>query len=111
MPIELTLLINFSSSNATEKPFIDSSLSMVPPVCPSPLPDILATGTPQAATSGAKTRVVLSPTPPVECLSTFIPFILSKLSLSPEFTIAIVKSTVSLSFILLKKIAINNAEA
>ena len=29
--------------------------------------------TPQAATMGAITRVVLSPTPPVECLSALIP--------------------------------------
>ncbi len=48
-----------------------SSLSMVPPVCPSPRPDILAIFSPQAATMGAMTSVVLSPTPPVECLSHF----------------------------------------
>ncbi len=37
---------------------------------PRPRPDSLAIGTPQAATSGATTSVALSPTPPVECLST-----------------------------------------
>jgi hypothetical protein len=33
-------------------------------------PDIIGTATPQAATSGASTIETLSPTPPVECLST-----------------------------------------
>ena len=47
----------------------DSSLSIVPPVKPRPRPLILPTGTPQAATSGMTTSEVLSPTPPVECLS------------------------------------------
>ncbi len=46
-----------------------SSLSIVPPVKPRPRPLILATGTPHAATSGMTTSEVLSPTPPVECLS------------------------------------------
>ena len=57
---------------------MDSNLSIVPPVCPKPLPLILATGTPKLATKGAKIRVTLSPTPPVECLSTFIPSIADK---------------------------------
>ena len=57
----------------TLKPFIDSTLSSVPPVWPKPRPDILATLAPQAATIGVKERLVLSPTPPVECLSTLIP--------------------------------------
>ena len=48
---------------------MDSSLSMVPPVWPRPRPDILPTGSPQAAASGATTSVTLSPTPPVLCLS------------------------------------------
>jgi hypothetical protein len=48
---------------------MDSSLSSVPPVCPSPRPDILPKIAPQAATSGARTSVTLSPTPPLECLS------------------------------------------
>ena len=51
-------------------PGIDSSLSSVPPVCPSPRPLIFPTGTPQAATIGPTAIEVLSPTPPVECLST-----------------------------------------
>ena len=42
---------------------------------PDPRPDIFATFRPQAATRGSTTRVVLSPTPPVECLSTALPMI------------------------------------
>ena len=37
---------------------------------PSPRPLIFPNGTPQAATIGATAIDVLSPTPPVECLST-----------------------------------------
>ena len=92
------------------KPGMDSSLSIVPPVCPSPLPDILATGTPQAAQRGAKIKVVLSPTPPVLCLSTLKPSISDKSTISPEFAIASVKRDVSFSFIPFKKIAIRRAE-
>jgi pyrimidine-nucleoside phosphorylase len=35
--------------------------------------EIFATGTSKAATNGPNTNVVVSPTPPVECLSTLIP--------------------------------------
>ena len=56
-----------------EYPGIDSSLSIVPPVKPSPLPDIFATGRPSDATIGIRINVILSPTPPVECLSITIP--------------------------------------
>ena len=45
--------------------------------------------TPKDATSGAKTKDVLSPTPPVECLSTLTPGISDKSSLSPELSIEI----------------------
>ncbi len=48
---------------------MDSSLSSVPPVWPSPRPDIIGTATPQLATIGASSSETLSPTPPVECLS------------------------------------------
>ena len=37
---------------------------------PSPRPDSWGTAAPQAATSGHSGRLILSPTPPVECLST-----------------------------------------
>ena len=43
---------------------------MVPPVCPNPRPAIIGTDTPKQATKGAKTNEILSPIPPVECLST-----------------------------------------
>ena len=46
------------------------SLSSVPPVWPSPRPEIIGTKRPQAATIGASIRLTLSPTPPLECLST-----------------------------------------
>ena len=38
-------------------------------MCPSPRPLSWGTATPHAATSGASGSVILSPTPPVECLS------------------------------------------
>ena len=55
--------------SAARQPGIDSSLSSVPPVWPRPRPDSCGTATPHAATSGASGSVILSPTPPVECLS------------------------------------------
>jgi hypothetical protein len=67
-----------------------SSLSSVPPECPSPRPLIIGTGTPQAATHGARTRETLSPTPPVECLSTLIPGIPDRSAIAPERVIAVV---------------------
>ena len=108
--ILLTLFINCSSVNSTEKPLKLSNLSIVPPVWPRPLPDIFATGIPRDATSGVKHIDVLSPTPPVECLSTLIPLILDKSITSPELTIDIVKLAVSLLDISLKKSVINKAE-
>ena len=81
---------------------MDSNLSMVPPVCPNPRPDIFATFPPQAATIGAIASVVLSPTPPVLCLSTFTPSIPDKSIISPECAIANVKFPNSLSVIPLK---------
>ena len=56
-----------------------SNLSAVPPVSPNPLPLILGTHTPAAAAIGATIKVILSPTPPVECLSTIGFLILFKL--------------------------------
>jgi hypothetical protein len=56
---------------------------------------IFATGTPQLATSGPRTSVVLSPTPPVECLSTFTPGTLDRSIIFPERAIASVSHTVS----------------
>ena len=84
MPMACTCRINSSSLRPMRKPEMLSSLSSVPPVCPSPRPLILATGTPQAATSGASTSEVVSPTPPVECLSVGTPFSMDRSIISPE---------------------------
>ena len=79
------------------KPGMLSSLSIVPPVWPSPRPDILATGTPADATRGPTTSVVVSPTPPVECLSTFTPLMGDRSTVSPEATSSWVRYAVSSS--------------
>ena len=69
MPISANWRTKAAASRSTRMPGNDSSLSMVPPVKPRPRPLILPTGTPHAATRGMTTNDVLSPTPPVECLS------------------------------------------
>ncbi len=69
-PTSFTISLNSFSDRFVRNPGIDSSLSKVPPVCPNPLPEIMGTLQPQAATIGARTKLTLSPTPPVECLST-----------------------------------------
>ena len=74
---------------------MDSILSTVPPVKPRPLPLILAIGTPQADARGATMSVVLSPTPPVECLSTLMPLIGDRSMVSPEYLMALVRLKVS----------------
>ena len=90
------LATNSSSVSSTRKPGIDSSLSSVPPVCPSPRPLIFPNGTPQAATIGATAIEVLSPTPPVECLSTtFRPSAPARSIVSPLRIIASVSASVS----------------
>jgi hypothetical protein len=99
MPIVLTFFINVSTGISVENPEKLSSLSIVPPVCPRPLPLIFATGIPQEATSGTSASDVLSPTPPVECLSTLIPWIAERSSRSPLSAMASVRFKVSCSFI------------
>ena len=94
-PVSFIFLINSSFESDVLNPGILSSLSIVPPVLPSPLPLIFATLPPHAATIGASTSVVLSPTPPVLCLSTLIPLTADRLSLSPLSAIAIVRRKVS----------------
>ena len=76
-------------------PAMASSLSRVPPVWPSPRPDIMGTATPQLATSGARSSETLSPTPPVECLSTTGRSMPSKRSRSPEAIMASVRAASS----------------
>merc|ERR1719481_235824 len=53
-----------SRLSCTLYPGMLSSLSRVPPVMPSPRPDIIGTFSPQAARAGARGRDTLSPTPP-----------------------------------------------
>ena len=87
-----TCATSSSTLRPTRKPGIDSSLSSVPPVCASPRPESLATGMPMAAASGASAIVVLSPTPPVECLSTTVRPSDERSIVAPESTIACVSS-------------------
>ena len=100
-----------SSVSSTLSPGMDSSLSRVPPVWPRPRPLILATGTPQAATSGASTRVVVSPTPPVECLSTFTPGMADRSATSPESRMERVRRVVSSAVMPLRRMAMSSAES
>ena len=102
----LTCLAKRSPLIAILKPGMDSNLSSVPPVWPKPRPLSFAKVAPQAATIGPKTKDVLSPTPPVLCLSTFTPFKLERSSVSPECSIKSVKLITSSSVIPLNKIAI-----
>ena len=87
-----------------------SSLSTVPPVWPNPRPLIFAIFTPQAAAMGPTISEVLSPTPPVECLSTLAPGMGDRSAMSPERAISQVRSTVSSGVMPLKYMAINRAD-
>ncbi len=109
-PTLRTWAINSSSLRSLRKPGMLSSLSMVPPVKPRPRPLILATGSPVAATIGPTTSVVLSPTPPDECLSTTRPKV-ERSNVSPLSTIASVSVVVSRSSIPRKRIAMSSALA
>ena len=95
MPIRLSCSIKSSVLSSARKPGMDSNLSMVPPLYPKPRPDILPTSKPQAATIGPIVRVVLSPTPPVECLSTINVPNDERSSTSPECAMASVKWLIS----------------
>jgi hypothetical protein len=89
--------IRFISSfdSDARHPAIDSSLSSVPPVCPRPRPDSCGTATPSDAMSGTSGSVILSPTPPVECLSMAGRPSPEKLRRSPLAIIAAVRSRIS----------------
>jgi len=69
-PVRARSSTKLRTSRSVRYPGMDSSLSSVPPVCPRARPLIIGTTQPQAAASGASTSETLSPTPPVECLST-----------------------------------------
>ncbi len=81
----------------------------MPPVCPSPRPETIGTGTPAAAAIGARISDVLSPTPPVLCLSTFSPGIAERSTIVPERIIASVRAAVSAASIPRQRIAIRSA--
>ena len=95
MPILRTCSRNSSSPSRVLNPGIASSLSMVPPLKPRPRPLIFATGTPRAAARGPAASVALSPTPPVECLSTFNPGMSERSMVSPDRRMASVRRNVS----------------
>ena len=88
---------------------MDASLSSVPPEWPRPRPDIIGTSTPQQAASGARISEVLSPTPPVLCLSTLGPGRSDQSSRWPESVMARVSSAVSSAFMPRQKIAMSRA--
>ena len=99
MPVRFTWAKKSSWLRAVRVPGTLSILSMVPPVWPRPRPLILAILTPQAAAMGAITKVVLSPTPPVECLSTLIPAMGERSTISPLWAMTSVSRAVSSSVI------------
>ena len=86
-----------------------SSLSSVPPVCPSARPTSIGAPTPQAATSGARQIEILSPTPPVECLSTLRPGTSASDRRSPESIIACVQARSSAGCMPRNRMAISSA--
>ena len=66
-------------------------------MCPRPRPETIGTGTPAAAAIGARIREVLSPTPPVLCLSIFRPGVDERSTIEPDFIMASVRYDVSSS--------------
>jgi hypothetical protein len=110
VPTSLTMRSKSVTGRSVRNPGIASSLSSVPPVWPRPRPLTMGTGTPHAATRGASAIEILSPTPPVECLSTLMPGTLASFSTSPEWSIASVSATVSASSSGFRYAAIRNAD-
>ena len=78
VPCFVTILWKSSLENSHLNPLIDSNLSKVPPVWPKVLPEVKGTVPPHAATIATKGIEHLSPIPPVECLSNFMPGISEK---------------------------------
>ncbi len=72
---------------------------------PRPRPESWGTAAPQAATRGARGRVILSPTPPVECLSVVGRVRAEKSMRSPEAIMAAVQRAISVRFMPLRKMA------
>ena len=71
---------------------------MVPAVWPRPRPVSMATGTPQLARSGPRTSEILSPTPPVECLSQTPGTSRARSQRAPDSSMARVSARVSSAF-------------
>ena len=111
IPVFATVSRNSSADRSVRKPLIDSNLSTVPPVCPSPRPLIFATVSPKDATIGETISEVLSPTPPVECLSTRNPEIPVASKHAPESRMASVSAVVSAASMPRNQIAIQSAAA
>ena len=109
-PTSRSWAMNSSLVSAARQPGIDSSLSSVPPVWPSPRPDSCGTAPPQAATSGVSGRVILSPTPPVECLSTVGRGTADRSSRSPLAIIAAVHRAISGALMPRSRIAMASAD-
>ena len=99
VPTLFTIFTNSSLVSGKTNPGIASNLSIVPPVCPKPLPESFAVPILKAANNPAKAIVVLSPTPPVECLSIKNFSIPSNFITSPLFIISSV-NTFSSSFVI-----------
>ena len=84
-------------------------------MCPRPRPAACGTAPPHAITTGTSGMVILSPTPPVECLSTNASGLPSrrrsvKSIRSPESTIAAVQRAISSPVMPRRKIAISSAD-
>ena len=92
------------------QPGIDSNLSKVPPVWPNPLPDSCGTAAPHDATNGTSGKVILSPTPPVECLSTVGRSNIDQSIRSPLRIIASVQRLISWRCMPFKRIAMASAD-
>ncbi len=80
----------------------------MPPVWPRPRPDIFTKASPAAATSGTSAIEVLSPTPPVLCLSTTGRSV-GHSNVVPLATIALVRASVSAGVIPRQHTAISQA--
>ncbi len=59
---------------------------------PRPRPETIGTGTPAAAAIGARIIEVLSPTPPVLCLSTLRPGVPDRSTIDPDRIMASVRA-------------------
>ncbi len=76
---------------------------------PRPRPESCGTAAPKAATSGMSGSVILSPTPPVECLSTVGASSDEKSIRSPEAIMAVVRSWISRRSMPFSRIAMASA--